>query len=54
MPVVIDSSALVELVVRSQREAAVAQAVGATDMVAPDVVNPRCSRRCGGWNGGGR
>jgi predicted nucleic acid-binding protein len=40
MPVVIDSSALVELVVRSQREAAVAQAVGATDMVAPDVVNP--------------
>jgi predicted nucleic acid-binding protein len=40
MPVVIDSSALVELVVKSERASAVAQAVGATDMVAPDVVNP--------------
>jgi predicted nucleic acid-binding protein len=40
MPVVIDSSALVELVVRSERASAVTQAVGATDMVAPDVVNP--------------
>jgi predicted nucleic acid-binding protein len=40
MPVVIDSSALVELVIRSERASAVAQAVGATDMVAPDVVNP--------------
>jgi predicted nucleic acid-binding protein len=39
MPVVIDSSALVELVIRSERASAVAQAVGATDMVAPDVVN---------------
>jgi predicted nucleic acid-binding protein len=40
MPVVIDSSALVELVVQTERAAAVAQAVGGTDMVAPDVVNP--------------
>jgi predicted nucleic acid-binding protein len=40
MPVVIDASALVELVVRTDRSPAVAQAVGATDMVAPDVVNP--------------
>jgi predicted nucleic acid-binding protein len=40
MPVVIDSSALVDLVVQTQRAPAVAQAVGATDMVAPDVVNP--------------
>lgn len=40
MPVVIDSSALVELVIRSERASAVAQAVGVTDMVAPDVVNP--------------
>jgi predicted nucleic acid-binding protein len=40
MPVVIDSSALVELVIKSERASAVAQAVGATDMVAPDVVNP--------------
>ena len=40
MPVVIDSSALVDLVVQSERAPAVAQAVGSTDMVAPDVVNP--------------
>ena len=40
MPVVIDSSALVELVARTERAPAVAQAVGAADMVAPDVVNP--------------
>ena len=40
MPVVIDSSALVELVARTERATAVAQAVGDTDMVAPDVVNP--------------
>jgi predicted nucleic acid-binding protein len=40
MPVVIDASALFELVVRSELAPAVAQAVGATDMVAPDVVNP--------------
>ena len=40
MPVVIDASALVDLVVQSQRAPAVAQAVGSTDMVAPDVVNP--------------
>ena len=41
MPVVIDASALFELVVQSERAPAVAQAVGATDMVAPDVVNPQ-------------
>jgi predicted nucleic acid-binding protein len=40
MPVVIDASALFELVVRSELAPAVAQAVGATDMVAPDVVDP--------------
>jgi predicted nucleic acid-binding protein len=40
MPVVIDASALVDLVVQSERTPAVAQAVGATNMVAPDVVNP--------------
>jgi predicted nucleic acid-binding protein len=40
MPVVIDSSALVDLVAQTDRAPAVAQAVGATDMVAPDVVNP--------------
>jgi predicted nucleic acid-binding protein len=40
MPVVIDSSALVELVAQTERAPAVAQAVGTADMVAPDVVNP--------------
>ena len=40
MPVVIDASALVDLVVQSERAPAVAQTVGSTDMVAPDVVNP--------------
>ena len=40
MPVVVDASALVELLVQTERAPAVAQAVGATDMVAPDVVNP--------------
>jgi predicted nucleic acid-binding protein len=40
MPVVIDASALVDLMVQSERAPAVAQAVGSTDMVAPDVVNP--------------
>ena len=34
-PVVIDASALVDLVVQSERAPAVAQAVGSTDMVAP-------------------
>src|SRR4029450_384644 len=40
MPVVIDSSALVELVAQTERAPAVTQAVGDVDMVAPDVVNP--------------
>ena len=40
MPVVIDASALVELLLQSERAPAVLQAVGATDMVAPDTINP--------------
>ena len=40
MPVVIDASALVELLVQAERAPAVAQAVGDTQMVAPDVINP--------------
>ena len=39
MPVVIDASALVELVLHTTRARAVDQAIGAKDMVAPDVVN---------------
>ena len=40
MPVVVDSSALVELLVQSRRAPAVLQALGTTEWVAPDVVNP--------------
>jgi predicted nucleic acid-binding protein len=40
MPVVIDASALVELLLQRERAPAVLQAVGTTDMVAPDVINP--------------
>jgi predicted nucleic acid-binding protein len=39
MPVVIDSSALVELLIHGERAPAVLQAVGNTDMVAPDGIN---------------
>lgn len=40
MPVVVDSSALVELLIQSERAPAVIQALGTTEWVAPDVVNP--------------
>jgi predicted nucleic acid-binding protein len=40
MPIVIDASALVEVLVQSERAPAVLQAVGNTEMVAPDVINP--------------
>jgi hypothetical protein len=39
MPVVIDASALVELLLHSERAPAVLQAVGTTDMVAPDGID---------------
>jgi predicted nucleic acid-binding protein len=39
MPVVVDASALVELLLQRERAPAVLQAVGAADMAAPDVVN---------------
>jgi predicted nucleic acid-binding protein len=39
MPVVVDASALVELLAQGDRAPAVLQAVGTTDMVAPDAVN---------------
>ena len=40
MPVVVDSPALVELLIQSERAPAVIQALGTTEWVAPDVVNP--------------
>jgi predicted nucleic acid-binding protein len=40
MPVVVDASALIELLLQTRRAAAVLQAVGNTELVAPDVINP--------------
>jgi predicted nucleic acid-binding protein len=40
MPVVLDASALVELLLQSDRAPAVLQAIGSIEMVAPDVINP--------------
>jgi predicted nucleic acid-binding protein len=40
MPVVVDASALVEVLLQKKGAAAVRQAVGGTDMAAPDVINP--------------
>jgi predicted nucleic acid-binding protein len=40
MPVVVDASALVELLLQSKRAPAVLQAIGGTEMVAPDGINP--------------
>ena len=40
MPVVVDASALLELLLQRERAPAVLQAVGETQMVAPDVINP--------------
>jgi predicted nucleic acid-binding protein len=39
MPVVLDSSALVDVLIQEKRAAAVRQAVGNAEMVAPDVIN---------------
>jgi predicted nucleic acid-binding protein len=41
MPVVVDASALVELLLQRERAPAVLQAIGDTQMVAPDVINPK-------------
>jgi predicted nucleic acid-binding protein len=40
MPVVVDASALVELLLQRERAPAVVQAVGDSQMVAPDLINP--------------
>jgi predicted nucleic acid-binding protein len=40
MPVVVDASALVELLLQRERAPAVLQAVGDIQMAAPDVINP--------------
>lgn len=40
VPVVIDASALVELLLQREKAPAVVQAVGDSQMVAPDVINP--------------
>jgi predicted nucleic acid-binding protein len=40
MPVVLDASALVELLLQSERAPAVLQVIGNTELAAPDVINP--------------
>jgi predicted nucleic acid-binding protein len=40
MPIVVDSSALVAVLLQRNLAAAVAQAVGDAEMTAPDVINP--------------
>jgi predicted nucleic acid-binding protein len=40
MPVVVDASALVELLLQGERAPAVAHAVGTSALAAPDIVNP--------------
>jgi len=39
MPVVLDASALVELLLQSDRAPAVLQVIGSTELTAPDVIN---------------
>jgi predicted nucleic acid-binding protein len=40
MPVVVDASALVELLLQSERAPAVLQVIGDTELAAPDTINP--------------
>lgn len=53
-PVVIDASALVELLLRSTVGQRVARAVGNADLVAPDIVNPEVVQSLRGLERGGK
>jgi predicted nucleic acid-binding protein len=53
-PVVIDASALVELLLRSNTGERVRQAIGDGDLVAPDVVNPEVAQALRGLERAGR
>jgi predicted nucleic acid-binding protein len=53
-PVVIDASALVELLLRSDTGARVERAIGDAALVAPDVVNPEVVQSLRGLERGGK
>ena len=53
-PVVIDASALVELLLRSDTGTRVERAVGDAALVAPDVVNPEVAQSLRGLERGGK
>jgi predicted nucleic acid-binding protein len=53
-PVVIDASALVELLLRSATGERVERAIGDAELVAPDVVNPEVIQSLRGLERGGK
>jgi predicted nucleic acid-binding protein len=53
-PIVIDASALVELLTRSPLSAKIDRVVGDTDLIAPDVLNPEVLQSLRGLERGGR
>jgi predicted nucleic acid-binding protein len=53
-PIVIDASALVELLLRSETGARVERAIGTAPLVAPDVVNPEVIQTLRGLERGGK
>jgi predicted nucleic acid-binding protein len=53
-PIVIDASALVELLLRSDVGAKVERAIGDATLVAPDVVNPEVVQSLRGLERGGK
>ncbi|MGP0100009.1 MAG: type II toxin-antitoxin system VapC family toxin [Solirubrobacteraceae bacterium] len=53
-PVVIDASALVELLLRSETGVRVERAIGDAALVAPDVVNPEVVQSLRGLERGGK
>ncbi len=53
-PIVIDASALVELLLRSEAGARVERAIGTAQLVAPDVVSPEVIQTLRGLERGGK
>jgi predicted nucleic acid-binding protein len=53
-PLVIDASALVELLIQSEQGALVERAIGDAELFAPDVVNPEVMQSLRGLERGGK
>jgi predicted nucleic acid-binding protein len=53
-PLVIDASALVELLLQSTRGTEVKRAIGDAELIAPDVVNPEVMQSLRGLERGGK